>query len=421
MTKNARIEGKTVKVKRQDIRIPIDFYNRLKKIAVERFNAHVHHRSGEPTITPTLLKLAELGIEYLESGLADKKTEITTTEVFKRLENLESNNTDNNTDKFLKELLSRIEAIENNLNDNNADTIPNTIGDRLSALEQSLKDNNSTNKKLEDRIKVLEQQLANNIPDRVLDRVESLERQLNDSNTDNIWKELTARLERLEKNLADNNNTDIIPLKKLLEEVEEQQEINYSATELRLITNADNNIDSNTDNTWKELTARLERLEKPLADNNADIIPNQSREELELSDNYADIIPLKKLEEVEEQQEINYSAIETSAQLLTLADNNANFYTGLKELFSNSNDPDPSPTKGSDKLEPLSDNEPILENYPDITIEEKGLTDSELALKLGVNASTVNRWRTGRSKPRGLNLKHLKNWEVRGDRWLRKS
>ena len=89
MSQNTRIEGKTVKVKRQDIRIPLDFYNRLKQIAVEKFNAPIHHRSNEPAITPTLLKLAELGIEYLESGLADSNTDIIPNQLLDRLESLE--------------------------------------------------------------------------------------------------------------------------------------------------------------------------------------------------------------------------------------------------------------------------------------------------------------------------------------------
>lgn len=51
---------------------------------------------------------------------------------------------------------------------------------------------------------------------------------------------------------------------------------------------------------------------------------------------------------------------------------------------------------------------------------EKGLTDCELASIFGVSKSIVKRWRLGSSKPRGNNLKRLKNWEVKGDLWYKK-
>ena len=159
--KNTRIEGKTVKVKRQDIRIPLDFYNRLKKIAVERFNAPIHHRSNEPAISKTLLKLAELGIEYLESGLTtDKKTEIITTEVFKRLENLEQNQSDNNNDSLIDELTDRIKTMEQKIADKNPDKITNKLLKRIDDLERRFNDIN-TDKSSEisnQKAKVVEQQ-----------------------------------------------------------------------------------------------------------------------------------------------------------------------------------------------------------------------------------------------------------------------
>ena len=285
--KNTRVEGKTVKVKRQDIRIPLDFYNRLKQIAVKRFNAPIHHRSKEPAITPTLLKLAELGIEYLESGLADKKTEIATTEIFKRLENLEQSQSDNNTDNFTGQLADRIKIIEQKIADNNTDKIAK----------------------------------------KVLKRIENIEQRLNDINTDKFSKELVERLEVVENRLADNSQT--IPIE-------------------------------------------LEQ-EKPLSPQTAD----------------------------------------------SNDDNIEDFYSGVKEVFSTSNDPD-----GSDKSAPIAQVSPDQTDKnlaPIATVEETGLTDEQLADEFGVNTSVVRRWRTGASKPRGNNLKRLKQWEVRGDRWFPKT
>ncbi len=306
--KDSRIEGKTIKVKRQDIRIPIDFYDRLKKIAVERFNAPIHHRSNEPAITKTLLKLAELGIEYLESGLtADKKTEIITTEVLKRLDNLESNQSDNN-DNLASELAERIETLEQKITDKSQDKI---------------------SKKL-------------------LKRIDDIERRLNDINNDKNHRELTDRLEILEKQLAEINTDTKAEIADHKAEVIEQQEIDEA------------------------LTTEPEHSEK--ADNNRGIY----------NDN-----------------------IET-------------FYSGVKDAFSSSNDPDNKPDDENKTDRPELDKTNIEIPTPTTAIEETGLTDKQLADEFGVSPTMVRRWRTGSSKPRGNNLKRLKQWEVKGDLWYKK-
>ncbi|MDJ0727540.1 MAG: helix-turn-helix transcriptional regulator [Prochloraceae cyanobacterium] len=311
--KNSRVEGKTVKVKRQDIRIPIDFYNRLKKIAVERFNAPIHHRSNEPAITKTLLKLAELGIEYLESGLtADKKTEIITTEVLKRLDNLESNQSDNNNDNLTGKLVERIETLEQKITDKSQDKV---------------------SKKL-------------------LKRIDSLERRLNDINNDKNHQELTDRLEILEKQLAEINTDTKAEIPEQKAEVIEQQEMDETVTkEPKQSENADNNNDIYNDN------------------------------------------------------------IET-------------FYSGVKDAFSSSNDPDnkPDDEKKTDIIDkPELDKTNIEIPTPTAVIKETGLTDKQLAEEFGVSPTMIKRWRTGSSKPRGNNAKRLKQWEFRGDLWYKKT
>lgn len=55
---------------------------------------------------------------------------------------------------------------------------------------------------------------------------------------------------------------------------------------------------------------------------------------------------------------------------------------------------------------------------------DEGLTDKELAewlVKQGrkVTPPTVNRWRNKKSNPTGKNKKIFKEWEVKGDRWIR--
>lgn len=56
------------KYNRLDIKIPIDIYNQVSEIAVNSFDAKIHHISNKPEITPTLLYLLELGIESFLGG-----------------------------------------------------------------------------------------------------------------------------------------------------------------------------------------------------------------------------------------------------------------------------------------------------------------------------------------------------------------
>lgn len=66
---------------RMDVKLPVDIYNAVSTIAVKHFDAKIHHISGKPEITSTLLYLLELGIQSFDGEVMPKKT-----------------NTDNNTD-----------------------------------------------------------------------------------------------------------------------------------------------------------------------------------------------------------------------------------------------------------------------------------------------------------------------------------
>jgi hypothetical protein len=54
----ARAAGKTMKV---DVALPLDMFETISRIAKES-NAPIHHRSGEPVISPTIVRLIGLGI-----------------------------------------------------------------------------------------------------------------------------------------------------------------------------------------------------------------------------------------------------------------------------------------------------------------------------------------------------------------------
>ena len=56
-------------VTRVDIRIPNHLYSQIQSIAVEHFNAKIHHRSNKPELTPTILELIQIGIAHIESNL----------------------------------------------------------------------------------------------------------------------------------------------------------------------------------------------------------------------------------------------------------------------------------------------------------------------------------------------------------------
>lgn len=60
-------DRRTERVTRVDIRIPNELYDEIQAIAVDYFNAKIHHRSNKPEVTPTILELIKIGIEHLES------------------------------------------------------------------------------------------------------------------------------------------------------------------------------------------------------------------------------------------------------------------------------------------------------------------------------------------------------------------
>jgi len=56
-------------VTRVDVRIPNHLYSQIQAIAIEHFNAKIHHRSNKPEVTPTILELIQIGIEHFSVSL----------------------------------------------------------------------------------------------------------------------------------------------------------------------------------------------------------------------------------------------------------------------------------------------------------------------------------------------------------------
>ena len=59
-------------IKRCDVRVPIDLYNEIEKIAVEEYNAPLYHKTGKPQVSGTIIELLKLGIENLRGEVSDK-------------------------------------------------------------------------------------------------------------------------------------------------------------------------------------------------------------------------------------------------------------------------------------------------------------------------------------------------------------
>lgn len=56
-------------VTRVDIRLPNHLYSQIQSIAINHFNAKIHHRSNKPEVSPTILELIQIGIAHIESNL----------------------------------------------------------------------------------------------------------------------------------------------------------------------------------------------------------------------------------------------------------------------------------------------------------------------------------------------------------------
>jgi hypothetical protein len=61
----------TETITRVDVRIPNHIYEQVQAIATRHFQAKVHHRSGKPEVSPTILELIKIGIAHLEESLPD--------------------------------------------------------------------------------------------------------------------------------------------------------------------------------------------------------------------------------------------------------------------------------------------------------------------------------------------------------------
>lgn len=121
---------RTDEITRVDVRIPNELYDEIQAIAINHFNAKIHHRSNRPEVTPTILELIKIGIAHLNTSLPVTDKEET-----------------DELRQAIVELNTRLTEIENQLSNTDV-TAP--ISKSLTVKEKPVKYNSSTEKVLTD-------------------------------------------------------------------------------------------------------------------------------------------------------------------------------------------------------------------------------------------------------------------------------
>jgi hypothetical protein len=111
----ARAAGNTMKV---DVALPIEMFETISRIARES-NAPIHHRSGEPVVSPTIIRLIGLGILS-----ATDNPEMMTADISRT-----------GTDPMVSALSDRVRMLEDKLSDEGKDRLQDGV---QMAIEQAL-------------------------------------------------------------------------------------------------------------------------------------------------------------------------------------------------------------------------------------------------------------------------------------------
>ena len=102
---------RTTTITRVDIRVPNHLYEQIQALATRHFRAKIHHRSGKPEVSPTILELIKIGIVHLESELPDT-ADISDKSVADELR------------EQIKELDTRLREVEGKLSGKQSDNLP---------------------------------------------------------------------------------------------------------------------------------------------------------------------------------------------------------------------------------------------------------------------------------------------------------
>ncbi len=182
-------------ITRCDIRVPNQLYDRIEALAIER-GAKIHHRSGKPEVTNTLLELIKVGLRHsgeipdIPDEIPDRYLEEVVCRVRDKLsENLSdisdmANIPDSALDKIADKVYERLsEKLSGKISEDDLEEITARVEDRLSGNSSGLSDEN---------LEQVVAQVHKNLSDALSERLSDIERQLNrDINKNPIIAHLT--------------------------------------------------------------------------------------------------------------------------------------------------------------------------------------------------------------------------------------
>lgn len=92
-------------IKRCDVRVPIDLYNEIEKIAVEEYNAPLYHKTGKPQVSSTIIELLKLGIENLRGEVSDEGSDTLPDKIQELESKIEQIQSDTNIDEKIEKAI----------------------------------------------------------------------------------------------------------------------------------------------------------------------------------------------------------------------------------------------------------------------------------------------------------------------------
>ena len=102
---------RTTTITRVDIRVPNHLYEQIQALATRHFRAKIHHRSGKPEVSPTILELIKIGIAHLGEELPDTA-------------DISDKSGADELRQQIKELDTRLREVEGKLSGDQSDKLP---------------------------------------------------------------------------------------------------------------------------------------------------------------------------------------------------------------------------------------------------------------------------------------------------------
>ena len=126
---------------RCDIRFPTDVYSSIEKLAIDHFQAPIHHRSRKPQVSATIVQLVQWGLEYFKQGLhvsdilSDTASNNRAEQVIDTLTALFSGYL---SDKLPDTMSDKMTNLINLISSSLSDTVPDKKSDKMVASTEKL-------------------------------------------------------------------------------------------------------------------------------------------------------------------------------------------------------------------------------------------------------------------------------------------